>query len=153
MTRLAPRLRVHKDRTVTISGIPLSFAKSIFTAASLNHYESEKRHRAKEDQVKIDVAENKYGLADVIQANYADEQTWMRTMRYLVDFVDRALKHDPEIDNIPVTQLDAWQRQERLRRVRDDRNFRHKFDRLMAEVRAGKNGNPLQLIIDQLSPD
>jgi hypothetical protein len=107
---------------------------SIFTAASIHHYETEKNHEDKAEAVAAEIAENKYGLGWCVERNYHDDGVWMRRMRMLIDSISKSKPYDHGYDNVPVLRLDGIGRWCRLRAVREERKGRLRIDAIMKSI-------------------
>jgi len=134
MTRLAPRFKMNRNGTATLSGIPAGFLRSLFVAASIHHYDTEKKHEASKAAVQAEAAASSYG--DVILANYHDAGVWIRTMRMLIDSIADAPKYRHGYEDIPVTQLDQLGIFCRKRAVRQARESRERIAGLMDLIMA-----------------
>lgn len=74
-----PTIRMLPDLTVTLKGINYDDLRSILTAASIHHYETEKEIAAKKPS-----SEEEW-LREIEANNIADEKAWCKHERELID--------------------------------------------------------------------
>jgi len=79
------KLKMEKDLTLTIKGVNYDEMRSILTAASIQHYESEKEIDAKVPTSKED------WLIEVEKENIADEKEWAKEQRTIIDSLLRMI--------------------------------------------------------------
>lgn len=132
--RLAPRVKIHPNGTVTLSGLHYRDLRSILTAASLHHYDTEKKHREKEPEVLAEAEENEYGLGEVVLANYRDDGIWIRRIRAILEMCDKQICPPYQPVQGPVGQLDRLGIFTRLRHIRQERDTRIAIDKIMADL-------------------
>jgi hypothetical protein len=138
MSRRFPKLRVNKKGMAVLSGIHIRDLQSIFTSASIHHYETERTIKAKAEKVERDAQEDNLGLADVIRENYKSDQTWARRMRLLINALETP-GYNHGYDNIPVIQLDGLGRFCRLRAVKEERKGRLVIEDIMKSFGKGRS--------------
>lgn len=134
--RRFPKVRIDRNGMAVLSGIRADDLRSIFTAASIHHYDIEKEYREggeKEIEAKLKREENAYGIGEVCWENYLGSAAWVRRQRLLIDAVQKSPRYDHGYDNVPVTQLDHLGRFCRLRAVRDAKKSRHRLEEIMAK--------------------
>lgn len=141
--RRFPKVRIDRNGMVVLSGLHYRDLNSIFTAAAIHHYDTEKKYaegsEAHQKAVK-DRAGDKYGIGEVCWENYLDNVSWTRRLRILIDAVQKSPPYDHGYDNVPVTQLNQMGRFCRFRAVRQERRSRLAFEELMAQFRKEASG-------------
>lgn len=143
MTRLAPRIKRHRDGMATLSGVPHSDLLSILTAASIHHYDTEKKHDGEATEVEAKARayeegpENLYFLGAVVRENYADNGAWMRRIRKTLDLLQPRHRYRHRYEDMSVSQLNDLGRWCRFRAVRQEREDRLTIERIMASFRKG----------------
>jgi len=140
MSRRFPKVKVDKKGMAVLSGIHIRDLCSIFTAASLHHYDTEKNYRSggeRYEEALRDRAEDKYGLGEISWRNHLDNCTWVRRIRLLIDSLDHP-PYNHGYNDIPVSQLDKSGRFCRLRAVREQRDQRLLIKKIVEEALASK---------------
>ncbi|MCP1539969.1 hypothetical protein [Methylorubrum extorquens] len=143
-----PRLKIHPDGSATLSGIHVRDLKSILTAASLHHYDTEKGHKEKEAAEMARADANELGLGECIRQNWQDSQAWIVRIRNILTLCDKAFErhhYQPQHVGKRVIDLKPWEKQARLRDVREEKRFRGVVDRIISEAiakRRSSSANP-----------
>lgn len=141
----APRIHIHADGRATLSGLHYADLRSILTAASLHHYDTEKEHKAEAAKVETEAAANEHGLGTVIRANHRDSGAWIKRIRNLLTMADAAMAASIRASHGAgrvgrLIEMSPWEVRRRLDEVRSDRRFRQSLDEMIAGMRTPTPG-------------
>lgn len=111
MTRLNIRIKHHKDGTATVSGIPSTEVRSIFTAAWLYRHDNEKRPSR-------------------------EDTAWWRFQSAILNQLTKPSKWVSGYQNVPIHTLKKHELAVRRRDVVNARRDRLNLDRIIKEIYA-----------------
>lgn len=114
-----PRITLHRDGGVTLSGLRYDDLRSILTAARLYRYDHEFRPEPEEGP-----------HSEIIARNNRDAATWHRRMEYLIDAASRALSEAIQGSHPPRPKTVK----ERIRDALEERNFRKRLQEVIDAV-------------------
>lgn len=99
-----PKVRMHKDGSVTLSGLSYRDFTSIITSASLHQYDSEEKEEKKlaetEEQAKKYEAKGDKFMAETCRSNICVDNNWRIKMRMLIKAIDESNKEQLEAHNM-----------------------------------------------------
>jgi hypothetical protein len=121
MGRLAPRVKLHEDGTVTVSGLHARDLKDILTAASLHHMESESKWVPTPE-------EGEY--VDIIRWNNYGSRAWFKRLTFVIDHLCTCL--DDKIRAPYRRKIDT--KEERLVKVTSDKRFRLMIEKVIKDA-------------------
>lgn len=97
-----PRVTMHKNGLVTISGLNYKDAQAILTKATLHWYDSQDERKATYLKRTTKAGDDNYGLRACILANRDDDEIWWRHSKWLLDSLSASISecisasHGPE---------------------------------------------------------
>jgi len=80
---MAMRIKIHKDGTATLSGVPYETLRSILTEASLYRFDQDKAANVRAEEGE---------MASVIRQNKLADRAWRDGMRKSIDALEKAMR-------------------------------------------------------------